>query len=491
MDEALSFLLPAAVAMLMLVAVHLVFGLQVLRRGVIFADLALAQVAALGATVAFALGHAPQGTATFGWSAGCAFAAALFLSLLRFWPARIPREAVIGIIYVLAAAAALLIVEKAPQGAEHIRQMLTGSILTVGWEQIARTAPLYAVLGGLQIALSRVRVSEAAGWPGWLSDLVFYATFGIVVTSSVALAGVLLVFALLIIPAAIGVLYGNRLPAQLGIGWAVGAVASLLGLIASYAWDLSPGAAIVCSLGLTLALAALAKWLAAHGRRGAFGRAARGLRLTASVTLAISAAWLIAAPRSDQPLLDTLEYSWPSVRTAYLTAQEAETFADAEQFAARYRDEAEKLNALELRSRWQGSGLSDDEVRKLSSFVQSYGEMRRGEEFVMHEVRARARERVRWYLAGLAFLGGILLAGLPNRVSRLRKTRAGPDSAHSSQHTHPETLQPETPSSAQSLATVSLRDASSPSSRATLALSAASSPTVISAPDPAGKDAVA
>jgi zinc/manganese transport system permease protein len=490
MDDALIFLLPAAAAMLMLVAIHLVFGLQVLRRGVVFADLALAQVAALGATVAFALGHAPQGTAAFGWSAGCALAAALFLSLLRFWPARIPREAVIGIIYVLAAAGALLIVEKAPQGAEHIRQMLTGSILTVNWEQIARIAPLYGVLGAAQIVLSRVRLSEAAGWPGWVGDLVFYATFGIVVTTSVALAGVLLVFALLIMPAAIGVLYANRLPAQLGIGWAVGVVASLLGLVASYAWDLSPGAAIVCSLGLTLVLAALGKWLTPHGWRGALGRAARGLRLTISATLAISAAWLIGAPRSDQPVLDTLEYSWPGVRSVYLTAQESETFTDAEQFAARYRDEAEKLNALELSSRWQGDGLTDDEVRKLSSFTQSYGEMRRGEEFVMHEVRARARERARWYLAGLACLGGLLFAGLPDRVWRLLKTQVWPKRPRSSGNTRPKTCQPETPSSEQSFATVSLRDVSSPSSRATLALSAASSPTVTSAPDPA-EDAVA
>jgi zinc/manganese transport system permease protein len=121
-----------------------------------------------------------------------------------------------------------------------------------------------------------------------------------------------------------------------------------------------------------------------------------------------------------------LEYARPSVRSAYLTDPEAETFADAERFAARYRDEAEKLNALELRSRWQGNGLSDDEIRKLSSFTQSYGEMRRGEEFVMHEVRARARERARWYLAGLACLGGLFLAGLPDWVWQLLKTRARP-----------------------------------------------------------------
>src|ERR1700674_734488 len=475
MNDALTFLLPAATAMLMLVAVHLVFGLQVLRRGVVFADLALAQVAALGATVAFALGHPPAAAAAFGWSAGCALAAALFLSLLRFCPARIPREAVIGTIYVLAAAGALLIVEKSPQGAEHIRQMLTGSILTVGWERIARIAPLYAALSGAQIALSRARLTGAAGWRGWAGEVVFYASFALVVTTSVALAGVLLVFALLIMPAAIGVLYAERLPAQLAIGWAMGALASAAGLAASYAWDLSPGAAIVCALGATLACAALGKWLAGRGRRGALGRAARGLGLAVGAALAISAAWLIIAPRSDQPLLDTLEYAWPGVRWAYLTEREAGTFIEAEQFAARYRDEAEKLNALERRSRWQGNGLSDDELRALSSFAQSYGEMRRGEEFVMHEVRARARERLRWCLAGLACLGGLLLAGLPQGMWRVRSAAS----------------QPETPSSAQSFDSVSFRDASSPSSRVTLALSAASSPTVTSAPEPAAKDAVA
>jgi len=179
----IEFLALPALACVALVGIHAYFGLQVLKRNVIFVDLALAQVAALGATVAFTLGHLPQSPASYAYSLSFTLLTAVILASTRAWSTRIPQEAQIGIIYVVAAAAALLLVDRAPQGAEHIRQILTGNILTVGWSEVAWAAGLYAVVGLLH---PRLRLT------GWLSDFAFYAAFGLVVTSSVALAGVLI-----------------------------------------------------------------------------------------------------------------------------------------------------------------------------------------------------------------------------------------------------------------------------------------------------------
>ncbi len=243
MADALSLLWLPFAAAVCLVAIHTWFGIQVLTRNVVFVDLALAQIAALGATVAFMLGHAPQGIAAYGYSFAFTLVAALLLAFTRQWAGRVPQEALIGVIYVVAAAAAFLLVDKAPQGTEHIKQILTGSILTVGLDDLLFIAPLYAAIGAIHALLRHKLAAPHWGW-----DFFFYATFGLVVTSSVALAGVLLVFSFLIIPAAIGMLYAQTLARQLAIAWAAGCAASLAGLVVSYAWDLPTGAAMVCVL---------------------------------------------------------------------------------------------------------------------------------------------------------------------------------------------------------------------------------------------------
>src|SRR5262249_11622083 len=168
-----------------------------LTRNVIFVDLALAQIAALGATVAFMLGHPAQSLATYSYSLGFTVLAAGLLAFTRTWSARVPQEALIGVIYVVSAAAAIPLIARAPQGAEHPKQTLTGNILTAGLDELKVIAPLYVAVG-LTHWLLRRRLAQA-GSVAW--EFVFYATFGIVVTSSVALAGVLLVFSFLIIPA--------------------------------------------------------------------------------------------------------------------------------------------------------------------------------------------------------------------------------------------------------------------------------------------------
>src|SRR5688572_18586240 len=186
MIDAVLLLWPCFLVALCLVGIHTYFGLQVLSRNVIFVDLALAQIAALGATVAFMLGHPAQGIASYAYSLAFALGGALLLAFTRAWSARISQEAIIGVLYVVAAAAAILLIDRAPQGAEHLKQILTGNILTTGMESVAVIAPLYAAIGVLHWLLRTRLHSGTFAW-----EFVFYATFGVVVTSSVALAGVL------------------------------------------------------------------------------------------------------------------------------------------------------------------------------------------------------------------------------------------------------------------------------------------------------------
>jgi zinc/manganese transport system permease protein len=402
MSDALAFLwLPFLVAVC-LVGIHAYFGIQVLARKVIFVDLALAQIAALGATAAFMLGHPAQSLATYGYSLAFTLAAAILLAFTRAWAGRVPQEALIGVIYVVAAAAAILLIDRAPQGAEHLKQILTGNILTSGTHDLALIVPLYAAIGLLHWSL-RTRLT-GAGSLAW--EFVFYATFGAVVTSSVAIAGVLLVFSFLIIPAAIGVMFASSLGRQLAIGWIAGIITSALGLAGSFAFDLPTGAAMVCAFGASLALAGMLYPFLRGDRAHALRTTVAAARWGVAALFAASAVQLAAAPRADQPLLDTAEAMIPGLRTLYLSRSEAATFADASAQAARYGAQAEQLNERERRNRTQGEALDDFSIARISSFLKSYGEMRNGELFVMQEIRARARERIRW----IGALGLMVLA---------------------------------------------------------------------------------
>jgi zinc/manganese transport system permease protein len=411
MIEALIFLWPSFLVAVCLVGIHAYFGIQVLARKVIFVDLALAQIAALGATVAFMLGHSAQSPATYGYSVAFTLLAAVLLAFTRTWGTRVPQEALIGVIYVVAAAAAILLIDQAPQGAEHLKQILTGNILTSGLSDVAVIVPLYAAVGLLHWLL-RLRLT-GTGPLVW--EFVFYSSFGLVVTSSVAIAGVLLVFSFLIIPAAIGVMFASSPAKQLAIGWITGTFVSAAGLAASFVFDLPTGAAMVCVFGGSLAVAGLIFPLVQGNRHRALHVATSTIRWSFAAILAGSALQLAAAPRADQPFIDFVEYAVPSLRTLYFTRAEQATFVDASEYAERHRIEAEQLNDLEKRKRTEGEALDDFSVGRISSFLKSYGEMRKGEQFVMDEVRARARERVRWR-ASLGLLAvALLLAPIPWR----------------------------------------------------------------------------
>ena len=203
-----EFLWAPLLACLILTAIHVYLGLHVLARGVIFVDLALAQVAALGVTVAFLAGHPIQSEAAYWYALVFTLGGAALFAASRTQRMTVPQEAVIGIVYAVSAAAAVLVVDRAPQGGDHIRQILVGSILTVTPGEVGTLALLYAPIGLLHWLVRRPLLDisfdpEGAGARravrAW--DFVFYASFGVVVTSSVRLAGVLLVFAYLVVPA--------------------------------------------------------------------------------------------------------------------------------------------------------------------------------------------------------------------------------------------------------------------------------------------------
>jgi zinc/manganese transport system permease protein len=419
MIDVIQFLWPAFLVAVCLVGIHAYFGIMVLARKVIFVDLALAQIAALGATVAFMLGHPPQSIATYGYSLTFTLLAAVLLAFTRAWGTRVPQEALIGVIYVVAAAIAILLIDRAPQGAEHLKQILTGNILTSGFSDLAVIVPLYAAVGLLHWLLRRHMTG--AGSLAW--EFVFYATFGIVVTSSVAIAGVLLVFSFLIIPATIGILLADSLSRQLAIGWIIGVLVSAAGLAASFVFDLPTGAAMVCAFGASLALAGVLYPFVRGDRQRALRSTTRTVRWIGAVILAGSALQLAVAPRADQPLLDLAEWATPSLRRLYFTRAETTTYADATEYAERYRRQAEDLNEWERRNRTEGQGLDDFAVARISSFLKSYGEMRKGEQFVMGEVRARARERIRW-IGSLALLACAFLV-VPVRWRRLSMRFSG------------------------------------------------------------------
>jgi len=263
----LQFLAAPFAASLILTGIHAYLGVHVVERGVIFVDLSLAQIAALGATIALLLpftGQDPHGPWVYWISLTFTFIGAAIFSTIRIRHARIPQEAIIGISYAVASAAAILAMSKATSESEHLKDMLVGNILAVSWPEVAHTAVLYSLVGlfhytfrkqFLAISMSHEK-AEADGLNVRLWDFLFYASFGFVVTSSVAIAGVLLVFCYLIVPSVAAMLYSEHIGRRLAIGWTMGTVVSALGIYLSVALDLPTGATMVCTFGLVLILMA-------------------------------------------------------------------------------------------------------------------------------------------------------------------------------------------------------------------------------------------
>jgi zinc/manganese transport system permease protein len=266
----LQFLAAPFVASLILTGIHAYLGVHVVERGVIFVDLSLAQIAALGGTIALLMpfsGGDPHHPDVYWVSLGFTFIGAAVFATIRVKRARIPQEAIIGISYAVASAASILAMSKSTSQAEHLKDMLVGNILAVSWTDVGHTALLYGAVGlfhyvfrkrFLAISIDPER-AEAEGISIRFWDFLFYASFGFVVTSSVAIAGVLLVFCYLVVPSVAAMLYADRISARLAIGWTMGTVVSALGVYLSLVLDLPTGATIVCTFGLVLVVMALVR----------------------------------------------------------------------------------------------------------------------------------------------------------------------------------------------------------------------------------------
>ena len=274
--DILQFLAAPFAASLILTGIHAYLGVHVVERGVIFVDLSLAQIAAFGATVALLLpfaGHDPHAPVVYWLSLGFTLIGAAVFATVRSHRARIPQEAIIGISYAVASAASILAMSQSTSEGEHLKHMLVGNILAVSWEEVLKTAALYSGVGVfhyvfrrqfLAISLSHRDGREPEGLSVRLWDFLFYASFGFVVTSSVAIAGVLLVFCYLIVPSVAAMLYSEHIGRRLAIGWTMGTVVSALGIYLSVQLDLPTGATMVCTFGLVLVLMALARPLFAR-----------------------------------------------------------------------------------------------------------------------------------------------------------------------------------------------------------------------------------
>ena len=270
-----DLMLRAFLECLVLVGIHTYLGIHVIRRKVIFVDLALAQVAALGTTVGFLFGLEPDSWQALYFSVLFTLAAAALFAISRTRGDRVPQEAVIGVVFAVAASVTILVASRGPHGAEHIKEVMSGAIEWVNWGSIGLAAAVYSVIGFLHYLFRRPllaishdpEASRATGYNlfGW--DFFFYFTFGLVIAISVRTAGVLLVFVFLVVPALLVSMFTDRVLYQLLWGWALGVAVTVAGLLGAYFGDLPAGPSVVAVYGAVLAMAALFAYLVHTGDR--------------------------------------------------------------------------------------------------------------------------------------------------------------------------------------------------------------------------------
>lgn len=266
MSDFISLMTYPFLACLILTGIHTYLGQHVIERQVIFVDLSLAQIAALGASIALVMGHELNSPLSYWFSLAFTVIGAVVFAFSRFKKQLIPQEAVIGASYAVSAALLILVLSLADEGDEHIREALVGKLLLVSDTEVLKMFLIYAVIGIFHYVvrdkfflISKGHEEAAKKLNIRLWDFLFYVSFGIVVTSSVKVAGVLLVFSFLVIPAACSILYARAIKNRLFIGWGIGFLASVLGMLGSYFLDLPTAPAIICVLGLMLYLSIFVK----------------------------------------------------------------------------------------------------------------------------------------------------------------------------------------------------------------------------------------
>jgi zinc/manganese transport system permease protein len=429
----LEFLWLPFLACLVLTGIHVYLGLHVLARGIIFVDLALAQVAALGIAIALLAGHPIQSEGAYWYALAFTLAGSFLFAMSRTYRAPIPQEAIIGIVYAVSAAVAILVIDRAPQGSEHIKQLLVGSILTVTPREIATLAALYGIVGAIHWAIRRplLEISfapEAARKNGrrvrWW-DFIFYASFGLVVTSSVQIAGVLLVFSYLIVPAAIVALLTQSIVKRLALGWTIGFVVSILGLTASAAWDLPTGATVVTTFGALMAAiaASLGAFSLVRRVRAEGPRALAGTGIAACAIVGLAGLSLLSFPRMDHHWLNWLEKKVPALELFFLDADERETYRDSAESVRRGLDELAHLRIMQQEVQWGRLEMSQEKQERLRQYLAGRSELITGDRLTLDFLRAKARERQRFWL-GIPLLA-VGAAGVFVLVrSKRKRTRA-------------------------------------------------------------------
>lgn len=259
MSDIINLMFFPFLACLILTCIHTYLGQHVLERQVIFVDLSLAQIAALGASIALVLGHELDSSLSYWLSLIFTVLGAVVFAFSRFKKQLIPQEAVIGASYAVSAALLILVLSLANEGDEHIREALIGKLLLVSGDEVLKMFLIYAVIGifhfifrkkFLLISRDHAEASKQLNVRFW--DFLFYVSFGIVVTSSVKVAGVLLVFSFLVIPAACSILFTQGMKRRVLLGWTIGFLASVLGMLGSYFLDLPTAPMIICLLGAAL-----------------------------------------------------------------------------------------------------------------------------------------------------------------------------------------------------------------------------------------------
>ena len=399
----LELLLWPLLAGLVLTGIHAYFGLHVLARGIVFVDLSLAQVAALGITIAILAGHTVDSAAAYWYALAFSSSGAVLFALARRYEHAIQQEVVIGIVYAVCAALGVLALDRAPQGAEHIKQILIGSILTVQPGQVAQLAMLYGVIGAVHWLLRRPLLQasfhpEQPSSARFLWDVVFYGSFAMVVTSSVRIAGVLLVFSYLIVPAAIAGLLAKSVRRRLLLSWVLGVLTTALGLCASWYWDLPTGPAIVATFGVAIALTGIL-----------FSLRAFSLRLVGhalAVAACVAGLLLVLFPQMDQPWLDGVEWAAPIVHTMFLDEDDRKTRSEAMESITRGQAELAGLRAREQDVRWGKLDIAAGKQERLRQYLAARGEIVAGDQLVLKDLRVKARDNQRLLLGlPLALLG--------------------------------------------------------------------------------------
>jgi zinc/manganese transport system permease protein len=265
MIEILTFMAPAITLCIILVGICGYVGIHVVMREVIFIDIALAQIAALGVSFGFFMGLELTDPLIYLLSLGFTMIASLLLASTQRLRSIIPQEAFIGILYATGAAAVILAGDRLPHGSEQVHDLMVGHLLWVNWSEVLFYLIVYLILGAVYFLIHDrlVLISEQRKMENkqtrnlMLWDFVFYALLGILVTFAVRVAGVLLVFGFLIVPAVIGTLLSKSFLNRLGIGWFAGVLVSLLGSYLSYRLDFPTGGMVVVTLGAALFLVAM------------------------------------------------------------------------------------------------------------------------------------------------------------------------------------------------------------------------------------------